>query len=257
MSEVTKGGVSRRAALKVLGTATAGVAAGGLAGCTPDAPAHSAAHGTAGAAGTSDANGAAAPAKTFFTPHERETVAVLVDYVIPRDAHSGSASEAGVPAFMDGFLADADTDDQFRAQMRGGLAWLDAECERRFGAAAVTGAVTGAGAAAGGLAGGAPVTFVRASDAQRRAVLDDIAYPQRARPEMSHGTAFFTRFRDFTASGFFSSRVGFEDLRYMGNVAVPVWDGCPAEATERLGVSYDLMATRVPPQTGAPRPSRA
>jgi hypothetical protein len=161
---------------------------------------------------------------------------VLVDYVIPRDERSGSATEAGVPAWMDAFLSDADTEDAQRARVRGGLAWLDAECRRRFPAPDGVGA-----------------HFVAATDAQRRQVLDDIAYPKRARPEMGPGVAFFSAFRDMTASGFFSSQMGHEDLRYMGNVAVPVWDGCPPEATDRLGVSYDIMASYAPPHGGRAR----
>ena len=223
MSDETLG-VSRRAALKVLGTATAGLAAGAAA-CGQDTaarPGAAAGGSPTAAAGTPGA----APARTFFTPHERETVDVLVDYVIPRDERSGSATEAGVPAWMDAFLADADTEDTFRARVRGGLAWLDAECVRRVAA-----------------------PFARATDAQRRQLLDDIAYPKRARPAVSQGVAFFNTFRDFTASGFFSSRVGYEDLRYMGNVAVPAWNGCPPAANERLGVSDQVMATRVAPHS--------
>jgi hypothetical protein len=197
---------------------------------------------------------AGAAPQTFFTPHERETVTVLVDYVIPKDERSGSATDAGVPAWMDAFLSDPDTEDAFRARVRGGLAWLDAECDRRFGAAATGAAATGAvGTAAAGATGAAAVTFARATDAQRRQVLDDIAYPKRARPAMSHGVAFFNTFRDFTASGFFSSRMGHEDLRYMGNAAVPVWDGCPPAALQHLGVNEQMMATRVPPSTSSSR----
>ncbi len=220
--------VSRRRVLQVLGLAAGGAAAGGAAACRPDAPA-----GGAGAGAGAGAAGAARPAAArpaFFTPQERRTVDVLVDYVIPRDARSGSATDAGVPAWMDAFLADAETEDDTRARMRGGLAWLDAESARRFGA-----------------------PFAGAADAQRRQLLDDIAYPARAPRGMGHGVAFFNMFRDMTASGFFSSRIGHEDLRYMGNVAVPVWDGCPPEATARLGVSYDLMATRVAPRPGPQR----
>ena len=99
--------------------------------------------------------------------------------------------------------------------MRGGLSWIDSEAQRRFG--------TG---------------FVASTDAQRRAILDDIAWPKRARPEMSHGVAFFNRFRDLTASGFFSSTVGYKDLDFRGNVFVAEWTGCPAEALEKLGVRY-------------------
>ncbi len=154
-------------------------------------------------------------APAFFTPSEWETVRVLADYVIPKDARSGSATDAKVPEFMDFMLADADASTAARNGVRGGLAWLDTESTERFGK-----------------------RFVAATDAQRRQILDDIAWPAKARPEMSHGVAFFNRFRDLTASGFFSSAVGFEDLKYMGNTFVPEWNGCPPEALAKLGVSY-------------------
>ena len=152
----------------------------------------------------------------FFTPHEWETVRVLVDLVIPRDERSGSATDAQVPEFMDFFI---DAYPSMRLWMRGGLAWLDAETRSRFGK-----------------------PFVEAAEAERTAILDDIAFPARARPEMSQGVAFFTRFRDFTASGFWSTRMGVDDLQYLGNRAIPTWDGCPPEALAKLGVSYDAPA---------------
>ena len=163
---------------------------------------------------------AATPAETpfapaFFTTQEWETVRILADYVIPKDGRSGSATDAKVPEFMDFMLADADASTAARNGIRGGLAWLDTESTERFGK-----------------------RFVAASDAERRQILDDIAWPAKARPEMSHGVAFFNRFRDLTASGFFSSAMGFEDLKYMGNTFVPEWNGCPPEALAKLGVSY-------------------
>lgn len=149
----------------------------------------------------------------FFTPHEWETVRVLADLVIPRDERSGSATEAGVPEYMDFMLNDR-PDGQ--TPMRGGLAWLDNECYERFGK-----------------------TFVATTDAQRTAVLDDIAWPKKARPEMSQGVAFFNMFRDMTASGFWSSKMGVTDLDYRGNTFNPVWNGCPPEALQKLGVQYE------------------
>ena len=53
---------------------------------------------------------------------------------------------------------------------------------------------------------------------------------------MSHGVAFFTRVRDMTASGFFSSKMGIQDVRYIGNVPMAKWDGCPPEVIAKLGV---------------------
>jgi gluconate 2-dehydrogenase gamma chain len=158
----------------------------------------------------------------FFTRHEWQTVRVLVDYIIPKDGRTGSATDAKVPEFMDWLLADKEMSEATRVANRGGLAWLDEECRSRF-----------------------QKTFVAASDAQRRAVLDDIAYPQRAPAGMSHGVSFFSRFRDFTASGFYSSAMGWKDLQYMGNVSRPEFPGCPQPALDKLGVSYDLMNSRV------------
>jgi hypothetical protein len=139
-------------------------------------------------------------------------VGILVDLIIPRDERSGSATDAGVPEFMDFILNDQKGQ---QTPMRGGLAWLDTECRERFGR-----------------------DFTDCDDAQRRALLDDIAWPAKARPEMSQGVAFFNRFRDLTATGFWSSKMGVEDLGYMGNTAVAEWKGCPDEQLKRLGVSY-------------------
>jgi hypothetical protein len=79
---------------------------------------------------------------------------------------------------------------------------------------------------------------VECSPADRAQALDTIAWPQRARPETAPGVAFFTRFRDLTASGFWSSPMGVADLRYQGNTVVREWTGCPQAALDKLGVSY-------------------
>ncbi len=147
-----------------------------------------------------------------FTSAEWRTVRVLVDLVIPRDARSGSATDAKVPEFMDVFMG---TRENMRTWMRTGLTWLDEETKKRFSKA-----------------------FVDCDDAQRKAVLDDIAWPRRARPEMQAGVRFFNNFRNFTASGFWSSKMGIDDLQYMGNRPTATWNGCPAPALNKLGVRY-------------------
>src|SRR6266702_3765741 len=136
-----------------------------------------------------------------FTAHEWETVRLLVDLIIPKDERSGSATEAGVPEFMDFMLGD---DADLQTPVRGGLAWLDHECDDRYGK-----------------------TFVACTAGEHGAVLDAIAWPTKAKPEHAVGVAFFNRFRDLTASGFFSSRMGVQDLRYVGNTFVSEWKGCP------------------------------
>ena len=148
----------------------------------------------------------------FFTAHEWRTVRLLVDLIIPKDERSGSATDAGVPEFMDFMMLDQSVR---QAGMRGGLAWLDLECQKRF-----------------------DKTFLDCDDTQRTAVLDDIAWPHKAKPEYAHGVRFFSSFRDLTATGFWTSRMGMEDLQYIGNTYVAEWTGCPDECLKKLGVKY-------------------
>jgi hypothetical protein len=155
-----------------------------------------------------------APGLKFFTEHEFATVSALADMVMPADERSGSATDAKVPEFMDFMLSDSPRDSD-RLAMRGGLAWLDAESRGRY-----------------------QKDFVDLAPEQRTAVVDDIAWPEKAPPGMSHGVAFFNRFRDAVASGFWSSEMGVKDLQYLGNTVVPNWEGCPPEALAKLGVSY-------------------
>jgi gluconate 2-dehydrogenase gamma chain len=147
----------------------------------------------------------------FFTAHEYATVRLLVDIIIPKDGRSGSATDAGVPEFMDFMMADQPAR---QTPMRGGLAWIDHECQTRV-----------------------DKRFLDCSAGERTAVLDDIAWPAKAKPEIAAGVAFFNSFRDLTASGFWSSKMGVTDLQYLGNTMVAEWKGCPDEAMKRLGVS--------------------
>lgn len=150
--------------------------------------------------------------KQFFTDHEYETVKVLVELIIPPDDKSGGANEARVPEFIDFMMFDYN-DPARQTAMRGGLKWLDMECLHRYNK-----------------------SFIECTKNQQTAVLDDIAYPEQAKPEMRHGVAFFNSMRDLTASGFWSSRIGVEDIGYLGNKATN-WTGPPKEALEQVGLN--------------------
>jgi gluconate 2-dehydrogenase gamma chain len=197
--------LNRRSMLRLLASAPA---AAGIA--WTDAEAQQAHHLAQAAQTAAKAGTPYAP--KFFTPHEWKTVRVLVDIIIPKDARSGSATDAGVPEFMDFIVLDQE---QRQTAMRGGLAWLDLECQKRFDKA-----------------------FLDCTGEQRIAVLDDIAWPQRAKPELSHGVRFFGSFRDLTATGFWTSQMGMKDLQYIGNTYLTSWRGCPDECLKALGVSY-------------------
>jgi len=173
----------------------------------------------------------AAFAPKFFTAAEFRTVGVLADMIIPRDERSGSATDAGTPEFMDFMMIDRPTNQKW---MRDGLAWLDAQANSRFSK-----------------------TFVQATTSERESILNDIAWPARAPAAMAAGVSFFNGFRDLTATGFWSSRIGVKDLRYVGNVFVPEWNGCPPAALKKLGVTYakfDRRQQRLTPPSAGTQP---
>jgi hypothetical protein len=198
--------ISRRAALALL---TGGPVAAAIAWTPAEAEQ---AHEHATQARAQAAATATAYKRKFFTAHEYATVGVLVDLIIPKDERSGSATEAGVQEFMDFMMVD-----QPRRQvaMRGGLALIDKLSQDRFGK-----------------------RFLACADGERRQLLDEIAYTSNLDPSLGHAIAFFSSFRDLTASGFFSTKMGVADLRYQGNVFVDEWTGCPDAALKKLGVTY-------------------
>jgi Gluconate 2-dehydrogenase subunit 3 len=216
--------IGRRSALRLIGTAPIAVA------FTLGANEAAAAAEKAATAVKAAAAGKAYVPK-FFNPQEWKTVRILVDMIIPKDERSGSATDAGVPEFMDYLMNDpTDTDlqrERRQTAMRGGLAWINSVSERRFGHG-----------------------FAEATEAERTTILDEIAYskdeqedeaemrePRDLRVMVKHGPSFFNSFRDLTASGFWSSKIGVDDLGYVGNRFVAEWKGAPPEVLAKLGLS--------------------
>lgn len=149
--------------------------------------------------------------QTFFTPHEMATITMLADIIIPRDEVSGSASDAKVPEFIEFMVKDRPEN---QIPMRGGLRWLDVQCLKRFNK-----------------------PFVDGTEQERMAMVDEIAWPKKAKPEMAQGVAFFNLMRDMTASGFYTSEIGVKDLGYAGNTPNK-WNGVPDDVLKQYGLSY-------------------
>jgi hypothetical protein len=145
----------------------------------------------------------------FFTDHEMATITVLVDIIIPKDAKSGSATDAKVPEFIEFIVKDMP---DHQTPMRGGLRWLDLQSLNRFGK-----------------------TFKDSSHEQQIQLVDEIAYPLKAKPELHQGVAFFNRMRDLTASGFYTSEIGVKDMGYAGN-APGVWTGVPPDVLKQYNM---------------------
>ena len=147
----------------------------------------------------------------FFTADEMATITVLGDIIIPKDDVSGSASDAGVPDFIEFIVKDMP---EHQVPMRGGLRWLDLQCLNRHGKA-----------------------FKDCSREQQIAMVDQIAYPAKAKPEMQAGVSFFNRMRNLTATGFYTSEIGVKDLGYMGN-SPNQWKGVPDDVLKRYKLAY-------------------
>jgi len=145
----------------------------------------------------------------FFDEHEMATIAVLADIIIPKDDRSGSATDAKVPEFIEFIVKDIP---EHQTPMRGGLRWLDLQSFNRF-----------------------EKTFKDASPAQQISLVDDIAYPNKVKPGMLQGVAFFNRMRDLTASGFFTTEMGVKDLGYVGNKPNR-WEGIPQDVLKQYGL---------------------
>jgi hypothetical protein len=145
----------------------------------------------------------------FFDAHEIATIAVLADIILPKDERSGSATDAKVPEFIEFIVKD---EPEHQLPMRGGLRWLDLNCLSTYNQ-----------------------DFRGCTPQQQLEIVNQIAFPSITKPEMQPGAAFFSKMRDLTAIGFFTSKMGIEDLGYKGNTSNQ-WNGVPAEILKQYGL---------------------
>ncbi len=139
----------------------------------------------------------------FFDAHQYETLRSLCDTILPKDEKSAGALEAGAPEFIDLLTSE---NDEFQVKLGGGLLWLDSRCADDYGK-----------------------TYLECTAEQRKEILDLIAYRKNAKKDasLSQGVAFFSLLRNMTCDGFYTSKIGIEDLQYIGNTSRSEWPGCP------------------------------
>ncbi len=150
---------------------------------------------------------AAAPAGVytpkFFPADQYKTMQALCEAILPADAGTGGAIEAGAPEFIDLLTSE---NPEYQLQLGGGLMWLDGACSDRYG-----------------------TTYLGSTPAQQKEILDQIAYRKSAEvdPSVGPGVEFFAFLRNLTADGFFTSKIGIHYLGYMGNKYLLEFPGCP------------------------------
>jgi gluconate 2-dehydrogenase gamma chain len=137
----------------------------------------------------------------FFGPHQYATLRMLCETILPADAESGGAVEAGAPEFIDLLTSE---NPRYQLQLGGGLMWLDSTCEDRYGK-----------------------VYLDCAPQQQKEILDLIAYRKNADQGLSQGIEFFSLLRNLTSDGFFTSKIGIHYLGYEGNSFLTEFPGCP------------------------------
>ena len=150
--------------------------------------------------------------EVFFTAAEMAVISVLADIIIPKDDISGSATDVKVPEFI-AFIVN-DKPDELQVPLRGGIRWLELESLKRFDR-----------------------SFVNLSNTQQLQIVDDIAYPAKAKPEFLQGVTFFNLMRNLTVTGFYTTEAGFKDIGYMGNKPNQ-WNGVPDDVLKHYNMAY-------------------
>lgn len=150
--------------------------------------------------------------ETFFNEHELLTIGVLCDIILPENPIHGSTKDAGLQEFIE-FIAKDMTAHQ--TPIRGGLMWLDNFSNKLYNK-----------------------EFIKCSKKEQFAICDQIAYPKKTKPALKPGAQFFTRIRNLTITGYFTSEIGVNELGYKGNTP-NVWDGIPEDILKNYNVNYD------------------
>jgi hypothetical protein len=151
-----------------------------------------------------------------FTRRQKRTAKVLCDLIIPADASSPSASEVGVVDFIDEWIsAPYERQRKDRTVVLQGLTWLDREAAARHGKGK---------------------SFLKLTQKQQTAICDDICFVAKAQPDFVAAAQFFARYRDLTGGGFYTTPQGRNDVRYVGNVPLPRFDGPPLEVLKKVGL---------------------
>ncbi|MBT8211251.1 MAG: gluconate 2-dehydrogenase subunit 3 family protein [Eudoraea sp.] len=153
-------------------------------------------------------------AEQFLNEHELATITVLCNLILPPKEPFGGIVEAEVPEFIEFMAKDIP---ELQTLLRGGLMWLDHKSNTAF-----------------------ELEFKSASEVQQKEILDEIAYydPYTPMQQQALEIQFFSLMRNLTLTGYYTSKVGIEELGYKGNMP-NIWDGVPQDVLDQHGVSYD------------------
>jgi len=144
----------------------------------------------------------------------RRTATALGDVIIPADDKSPAASGLQVVDFIDEWISAPYPEQQHHREIIvNGLTWIEAESAKRFNK-----------------------SFADLSKPQQQTICDDICFAPKAAPKFGKAATFFSVFRNLTAGGFYTTTAGWKDIGYVGNVALPRFEGPPPEVLKYVGL---------------------
>lgn len=150
-----------------------------------------------------------------FTDLQRVTASALCAVIIPADTRSPSASDLAVHDFIDEWIsAPYPEQASDRPLILEGLAWIEAEAQRRY-----------------------KRSFATLDAGQHTKICDDICFVEKATPANAKAARFFARFRDLTSGGYFTTPLGMKELGYIGNMPLITFAGPPPEVLKKLGLA--------------------
>jgi len=150
--------------------------------------------------------------ETFFTDDERKKLSTMVDIIMPKDDESPAATELGVVDFMEFMMKDQPG---YQTPMRGGLMWLDFEADEKFSK-----------------------SFNELSESELITIVEEVAWPDKAKPEYEGAVRWFNMLRNLTCSGYFSTEAGWKYIGYVGNTP-NAWDGVPEQVMDKHGMKLE------------------
>jgi hypothetical protein len=153
---------------------------------------------------------------------QRGVLRIAADLMLPADDHSPSGSALHLDAFIDEWVSAPYPDQQRdRRLILSGLAWLDAESNARFGHG-----------------------FATATDSERSAIFDSIAFKTKIASGYARPALFFVRLRGLMLGGFFSRPEGMKDIGYIGNTPMMSYPGPSDEALAHLNAALAGMGIK-------------
>lgn len=137
---------------------------------------------------------------TFFNPHEYATITELSSMIIPTDETPG-AREAQVNEYID--MIANEGSESLKKLYRNGLKWLDKTSRSRHGK-----------------------LFIDLSKDQQVELLTEISHVRHASTNIPLQTKFFRQVKHDTVDGFYTSKIGLDELGYKGNAVLDEFPGC-------------------------------